>query len=390
MPRSQPPQRETVVHGSASEPPLLRAYWRKPVPFTPVWFMRQAGRSLPEYREARQDGNILEAVTHPELAAELTLQPVRRYGVDAAILFSDIMVPLLAAGIELEIVPGKGPVVREPFRSFSDLCRLGRIDPVADLSHVSETVSILSRQLPSEVPLIGFSGGPFTLACYLVDGGPSRDFPITKALMLGEPETWSKLMERLSELCASFLAVQIKAGARAIQVFDSWIGTLGPEAFDDMVAPFIEELFSALSNSGVPKVYFGINTTHLLTRMSSLGMDVIGLDWRIPLDQARRATGGLLALQGNLDPAYCLTSWERVRPEVDRILAEASGEPGHVFNLGHGVLPGTDPGILKELVDYVHEVTFAPEQEASSSQETTTRRGDRWGAHREDERGQGT
>jgi uroporphyrinogen decarboxylase len=352
--------------------------------------MRQAGRSLPEYREARQDGNILEAVAQPELAAELTLQPVRRYGVDGAILFSDIMVPLVAAGVELDIVPGKGPVVKEPFRSFSDLRHLGRIDPVADLSHVSETVSILSRQLPLEVPLIGFSGGPFTLACYLVDGSASRDFPITKALMLSEPHTWSKLMERLSELCVSFLAAQIRAGARAIQVFDSWVGTLGPKAFNEMVAPFLEELFSMLNDFGVPKVYFGINTTHLLPRMSSLGMDVIGLDWRIPLDQARRATSGLLALQGNLDPAYCLTSWERVRLEVDRILAEASGEPGHVFNLGHGVLPGTDPGILKALVDYVHEVTFAPEHQSGSSQELTAPREDNKGTCREGKNGQGT
>jgi len=376
-PLREPPLREPPLR----EPPLLEAYWRKPVPRTPVWFMRQAGRSLPEYREARQDGNILQAVAQPELAAELTLQPVRRYGVDGAILFSDIMVPLLAAGVELEIVPGKGPVVKEPFRSSKDLRRLGRIDPMADLGHVRETVSILTKELPKEVPLIGFSGGPFTLACYLVDGGSSRDFPLTKALMLSEPETWSKLMERLSELCTSFLVAQIEAGTRAIQVFDSWVGTLGPEAFDDMVAPFIEQLFSSIDPYGVPKVYFGINTTHLLGKIGTLGMDVIGLDWRVSLARARQVTGGLLALQGNLDPAYCLTSWERLRPEVDRILAEVSGQPGHVFNLGHGVLPGTDPGILKALVDYVHEVTFVPEKvgdslhEHEESRETNKGRG---------------
>lgn len=331
---------------------FLEACRGRPVDRTPVWFMRQAGRSLPEYRAARGEGSILAAIADPELAAELTLQPVRRYGVDAAILFSDIVVPVHAVGFGVDVVPGRGPVVAEPFRSAADLDRLRPLEPEPDVGHVLETVRILAAEL--DVPLIGFAGAPFTVASYLVEGGPSRTFARVKSLMHGDPATWSLLMERLVEQAVTFLRAQVGAGAGALQIFDSWAGCLSPDEYERFVLPATRRVLEGTAGLGVPTILFGVGTGELLGLMSSAGPDVVGVDWRVPLDAARRRVGPGRAVQGNLDPAICLAPWEVVATEARGVLARAAGEPGHVFNLGHGVLPETDPGVLAALVDLVH------------------------------------
>jgi uroporphyrinogen decarboxylase len=315
--------------------------------------MRQAGRSLPEYRSARGDGNMLDAVRHPELAAELTLQPVRRYHVDAAIVYSDIMVPLAAIGFGVEVKPGTGPVVERPFRSDRDLGRLRPFEPPQDAPWVAETISILVKESP--VPVIGFAGAPFTLASYLVEGGPSRDHVRTKTLMLSEPRLWSALMERLADLTLISLRDQVAAGAGAVQLFDSWVGTLSPDAYRTYVLPASRRIFAGLADLGVPRIHFGVGTGELLGLMAEAGADVIGVDWRVPLAEAARRASAARALQGNLDPAICLAPWEVVAREAQRILRERPRSHGHIFNLGHGVLPQTDPDALARLVDLVHE-----------------------------------
>jgi uroporphyrinogen decarboxylase len=316
--------------------------------------MRQAGRSLPEYRALRADHDILEICRTPELAAEATMQPVRRLGVDAAILFSDIVVPLQAMGIDLEIRPGVGPVIDDPIRSIADVVRLQPLDPETGLSFVLETITALAGGL--DVPLIGFGGAPFTLASYLVEGGPSRSHERTKALMYGEPETWHKLMDKLSEAILAYLRAQIAAGAGAIQLFDSWVGALGPREYEAHVLPGVERILGGLADMGAPRIYFGVNTSELLGLMARSGADVIGVDWRVPLGDARARVGPRVALQGNLDPAVCLAPWPAIEAKCIEILAEGGGR-GHVFNLGHGVLPSTDPGVLARIVDFVHEKT---------------------------------
>jgi len=335
-------------------PPFLAACRREPVPHTPVWFMRQAGRSLPEYRELRGSGRILDAITNPELAAEITLQPVRRYGVDAAILFSDIIVPVWATGFGVDIVAGRGPVIEEPIRSRSDLVRLRPLDPDADTGFVLEAVRILSRALPAEVPLIGFAGAPFTVASYLVEGGPSRDFAKVKALMHTDPGTWERLVEHLADLAIASLSSQVGAGAQAVQLFDSWAGALSPADYRRFALPATTRVLSVVGALGVPTILFGVGTGELLTLMSSAGPDVVGVDWRVPLDVARARVGPDRAVQGNLDPAACLAPFEIVAEETRGVLASAGSEPGHIFNLGHGVLPETDPGILGAVVELVH------------------------------------
>jgi uroporphyrinogen decarboxylase len=320
---------------------------------TPVWFMRQAGRSLPEYRAARGEGSMLDAVRNPELAATLTLQPVHRYHVDAAILYSDIMVPVAATGFGVEVKPGIGPVVADPFRSRADLDRLRAFQPAEDAPWVAETVRILVQESP--VPVIGFAGGPFTLASYLVEGGPSRDHVRTKCLMYRQPRLWSSLMERLADTTVASLADQVAAGAAAVQVFDSWIGTLSPSDYRAHVLPAAQRIFAGLQGLGVPRIHFGVGTGELLGLMAEAGADVIGVDWRVPLAEAARRAPGVLALQGNLDPAVCLAPWEVVAAEARRILAERPAGYGHIFNLGHGVLPQTEPDTLARLVELVHE-----------------------------------
>jgi uroporphyrinogen decarboxylase len=318
----------------------------------PVWFMRQAGRSLPEYRAVRGIGSILEAVRDPALAAEITMQPVRRYGVDAAILYSDIMVPVAAIGFGVDIKPGVGPVTPEPFRSAADLDRLRPLDVDADVGYVQETVRILRREL--DVPLIGFAGAPFTVASYLIEGGPSRTYGRTKALMLGDPALFAALLDRLGDLALVSLRAQVEAGASAVQVFDSWAGALHPGHYRRHVQPHTAKILTGLADLGVPRVHFGVNTGELLGAMAEAGADVVGVDWRVPLDEARRRVGPGIALQGNLDPAVCLADWPRVAAEATDVLRRNGGHPGHVFNLGHGVLPETDPSVLERLVDLVH------------------------------------
>ncbi len=338
--------------------PFVRACRREPGPHTPVWFMRQAGRSLPEYREIRKNVGMLESCRRPELVAEITLQPVRRHGVDAAILFSDIVVPVAAAGVELDIVAGTGPVVAEPVRTVADVERIRPITR-ADVSYVDEAVRLLVAEL-GDTPLIGFAGAPFTLASYLVEGGPSRTHAKTKALMYGEPELWHALCARLAEVTLAFLRVQVEAGVSAVQLFDSWAGALSEADYRRYVLPHSTKVLAGLADAGVPRIHFGVGTAELLPAMGEAGADVVGVDWRTPLDVASRRIGADKAVQGNLDPCVLFAPWPVVEAEVRRILAEGRATPGHVFNLGHGVLPETDPDVLTRVVALVHEVSARP------------------------------
>jgi uroporphyrinogen decarboxylase len=334
-----------------AESPLIAAFRGEPVDRTPVWFMRQAGRSLPEYRAVREHASLLEIVHNPELAAEVTLQPVRRFGVDAAILFSDIVTPLEAIGIDLEIRPGVGPVIAAPIRGHGDLRALRPFDAEQDAPYVSETVRRIVAE--TDVPLIGFAGAPFTLASYLIEGGPSKAQARTRALMLSDPLTWRGLLDRLCDIALASLTAQVRAGARAVQVFDSWIGSLPAADYEHHVLPVVTRLFAGLAELGVPRIYFGVGTGHLLESMAQAGPDVLGIDWRTPLDLARLRLPASIALQGNLDPAVCLAPWGVVEAAVADVLSRAPAR-GHVFNLGHGVLPQTPPEVLGRVVEMVH------------------------------------
>jgi uroporphyrinogen decarboxylase len=342
---------------TAKDSAFLSACRQAPVPHTPVWFMRQAGRALPEYRALRREGSILDVVKHPELAAEITLQPVRRYGVDAAILYSDIVVPVAAIGFGIDIVPGVGPVAEQPFAGPADLDRLRDLEPEEDVPWVQETIEILVGEL--DVPLIGFAGAPFTVASYLIEGRPSRDHVRTKAFMYGDPATWHDLLDRLASMAIASLEAQIAAGAAAVQIFDSWVGALDPEDYRTYVLPASRRIFEALAASGVPRIHFGVGTGELLVLLAEAGADVVGVDWRVPLDDARRRVGPGVALQGNLDPAICVAGWEATEAKARSVLRTNGGRPGHIFNLGHGVLPQTDPGVLERLVELVHTETAA-------------------------------
>ncbi|MEX2487116.1 MAG: uroporphyrinogen decarboxylase [Nitriliruptoraceae bacterium] len=317
----------------------------------PVWFMRQAGRALAEYREIRAEHSFETVVHTPELAAEVTLQPVRRYGVDAAILFSDIVTPLQAVGVDVDIKPGVGPVVDAPFRTAADVDRLRPLEP-DDIAHVLDTVDILVAEL--DVPLIGFGGAPFTLASYLVEGGPSRTYTRTKALMFSDPDTWHALLDRLAQIVSASLRAQIEHGAAAVQLFDSWAGALHPDDYRRFVQPHSAAIFAALADTGVPRIHFGVGTGELLTAMADAGADVVGVDWRVPLADARRRIPAGVAMQGNLEPAVCLAEWDHVAERVRHVLAASGGRRDYVFNLGHGVLPATDPAVLERIVELVH------------------------------------
>ena len=337
-----------------ADAPLLRACRGLPAERVPVWFMRQAGRSLPEYRALRGTGSILDAIADPALATEITLQPVRRYGVDAAILYSDIVVPAAAIGFGVEVAPGVGPVVSEPFASRADLERLRPYEPTVDAPYVTETVRLVVKELGSATPLIGFAGAPFTVASYLIEGAPSRTYGKTKAMLHGDPQLFADLLDRLADMAIASLLAQIDAGASAIQLFDSWAGALAPDVYRDHVMPASAKVFAALADAGVPRIHFGVGTGELLTLMGDAGADVVGVDWRVPLDVARDRVPGK-AVQGNLDPAVCLAPWEVVAERTRDVLRRNAGRPGHVFNLGHGVLPELDPGVLAQVVDLVHE-----------------------------------
>jgi uroporphyrinogen decarboxylase len=339
-------------------PYLAAAGGRKPHRI-PVWFMRQAGRSLPEYRALRAEHGMLAACLDPELVCEITLQPVRRHRVDAAILFSDIVVPLRASGIELDIVPDVGPVIEHPVRTIADVKALKPLEP-EQVAPVAAAVELLVSEL-GDVPLIGFAGAPFTLASYLVEGGPSRHHERTKAMMLGEPDTWHALMTALTEVTIAFLQAQVDAGVDAIQVFDSWAGTLSLADYRSSVLPHSSRVFLALSSAGVPMTHFGVGTAELLGAMSQAGATVVGVDWRTSLvDAASRVQPGT-ALQGNLDPVVLLAGWPVVERAARSVVEDGrraidAGATGHVFNLGHGVLPTTDPGVITDLVALVHSL----------------------------------
>ncbi len=339
--------------------PLLAASRGERPTHPPVWFMRQAGRSLPEYRALRAGQPMLATCMTPELACEITLQPVRRHGVDAAILFSDIMVPLHAAGVGLDIVPGTGPVVHNPVRSAADVVALPVLEPDA-VEPVAAAVRLLVAEL-GQTPLIGFAGAPFTLASYLIEGGPSRHHEHTKALMHAEPDVWHALLERLAELTLTFLQVQVAAGVDVVQLFDSWVGALSLREYRQFVLPHSTRVLSGLAGAGVPRIHFAVGTGELLGAMAQAGADVVGVDWRIPLDVAAQRVRaskphGPIVLQGNLDPAVLLAGWPAVERETRRVIAEGRAVDGHVFNLGHGVLPDTDPDILTRIVELAHSL----------------------------------
>ncbi len=317
----------------------------------PVWFMRQAGRSLPEYRAIRGAGSILDAVKDPDLATEITLQPVNRYGVDAAILYSDIMVPTAGLGFGVDIAPGIGPVVDRPFRTAADLDRLRPLEPEADTPYVQQTVRQLVGELP--VPLIGFAGAPFTVASYLIEGRPSRDHALTKTFIATDPVLFGRLLDALADVALAALRAQVEAGCSAVQLFDSWAGTLSPSAYRRHVLPHSRRVLEGVADLGVPRIHFGVGTGELLGLMSEAGADVVGVDWRVPLSSARQRIGTGRAVQGNLDPTLCLGPWDAVAEAATEVLVEGGGR-GHVFNLGHGVLPETDPTILERLVELVH------------------------------------
>ena len=350
---------------STQDSAFLRACRREPVPLTPVWFMRQAGRALPEYRAVREGIPMLDSCFQPDLVTEITLQPVRRFGVDAAILFSDIVVPLRAVGVDLDIVAGVGPVIAEPIRTMQDLDRLPALEQVPE---VAEAVRLLVAELGS-TPLIGFAGAPFTLASYLVEGGPSKDQRRTKALMYGDPALWNALMERLADIALAFLRVQLDAGASAIQLFDSWVGALPAEDYRTFVQPHSARILAGVAEShpDAPKIHFGVGTGELLHDMGAAGADVVGVDFRVPLDEAVRRIGPGKAVQGNLDPTLLFAPTEAVRAMTERILAQAKAAEGHVFNLGHGVLPETDPDALTRVVAHVHEATQAGTSSSASN-----------------------
>ncbi|MBW3664073.1 MAG: uroporphyrinogen decarboxylase [Actinobacteria bacterium] len=333
--------------------PFLRACRGEPHDTVPVWFMRQAGRALPEYRAIRAEHSMHDVVSTPELAVEVTLQPVRRYGVDAAILFSDIVTPLVGIGLPIEIRAGVGPVVEQPFRRAEDLDRLRPLEADEDLPYVVATVRDLVREL--SVPLIGFAGAPFTLASYLIEGGPSKSYARTKAMMFTEPQLFRSLLERLGDVAVATLRAQVEEGAQAVQLFDSWAGALAPADYREHVLPVSQRIFSELAPLGVPRIHFGVTTGELLPMMAEAGADVVGVDWRTPLDAARDRVGDVVALQGNLDPTSLLAPWEVVAERVRDVLHRSGDHPAYVFNLGHGVLPASDPAILQQVVTLVHE-----------------------------------
>ena len=344
---------------------FLRACRREPVDRTPIWLMRQAGRALPEYRALKEGRSLLEITREPELAAQITLQPVRRLGVDAAILYADIMSPLVAIGVELDIVEGKGPVMRHPFAGSENLLALRPLEPEADVPHVIETIRILRRELAAAgAPLIGFAGAPFTLASYLVEGHATRDFTRTKSLMYSSPALWHALMDRLATIVIGYGGAQIAAGVQAFQLFDSWIGALSPQEYTSYIQPHVARIFRELDAAAprVPLIHFGTGTQKLLEPMAAAGGDVFGLDWQTRLDVGWARVGGpeRVAIQGNLNPHLLLKPWDEVRAAAEDVLRRAGGRRGHIFNLGHGILPVTPVETLERLVAFVHEYGINP------------------------------
>jgi uroporphyrinogen decarboxylase len=334
---------------------FLRACRREPVDCTPVWFMRQAGRYMPEYRAVRARHSLLDICSQPELAAEVTLQPVRAFDVDAAILFADILLPLQPMGIELEFAAGEGPVIYNPIRIPADVDALRPVEPRESLCHVLDAVRIVRRELDGKMPLIGFAGAPFTLASYIIEGGGSRNYIKAKRLMYAEPHAWHALMSKLARVVADYLVAQIEAGAQAIQMFDSWVGVLGPDDYREYVLPHSQFVLSHVKATGVPAIHFGTDTATLIPLMKDAGGDVIGLDWRTPLDWGWQTLGYDVAVQGNLDPVALFAPRPELERRVRAILRQANGRPGHIFNVGHGILPETPVENVQAVVEMVHE-----------------------------------
>jgi uroporphyrinogen decarboxylase len=336
---------------------FLRACRREPVDATPVWFMRQAGRYMADYRALRQRYSLLEICREPELAVAVTLQPVDLIDVDAAILFSDLLLPFTPMGLDFDFVKGEGPAVANPIRSVADVERLRQVEPRQVMAHVLETIRLLRGELEDRVPLIGFGGAPFTLASYAIEGGPSSNYLLTKTFMYSQPRAWHRLCARLADFTAEYMRAQIEAGAQAIQIFDSWAGALSRRDYREFVLPHSRRIFSALEGLGVPVIHFGVGTTAILPDLAEAGGDVIGLDWRLPLDEGWRAVGVDRGVQGNLDPAILLGPRDGMLAAADEILKLADGRPGHIFNLGHGVLPSTDIEQVQALARHVHDVS---------------------------------
>ena len=333
---------------------FLRACRRQAVDVTPVWFMRQAGRYMPEYRALREKHSLLEICRQPELAAEVTLQPVRALGVDAAILFADILLPAIPLGVGLEFSKGEGPVLNNPVRSLQDVENLRPVDAELDLGYVMKAIQILRVEL-KDTPLIGFCGAPFTLASYLIEGGSSREFLKTKAMIYSMPQAWHALMDKLVSVLSDYLLAQIRSGAQAVQIFDSWVGALSPQDYEMYVLPYSQRLLQAIKKVDVPAIHFGTNTATLLPLMKQAGGDVIGMDWRLPLDDGWAMLGKDVAVQGNLDPAVLFAPLPEIQKRVTDIMRRAAGRPGHIFNLGHGILQNTPVENVKAVVDMVHE-----------------------------------
>ncbi|WP_411699273.1 uroporphyrinogen decarboxylase [Conyzicola sp.] len=346
------PANHPLNDGRTADAPLIRAYRGERQATPPVWFMRQAGRSLPEYRELRVGNAMLDACLNPELSSEITLQPVRRHGVDAAIFFSDIVIPIKLAGVEVEIVPGRGPVLADPIRSVSDVAKLRPLDPAA-LAPIIEGVARTVAELGT-TPLIGFAGAPFTLASYLVEGGPSKDQLRARTMMYTEPHAWATLLNWCADVSGAFLQAQVLAGASAAQLFDSWVGSLSEQQYVRRVAPHSKRALSHLRGLEIPKVHFGVGSNEVLAAMRDIGADVMGVDWRIPLDEANRRLGGTVPLQGNLDPALLGAPAKVLAAHVDDVIERGREAPAHVLNLGHGVPPTTDPDVLTRIVEQVH------------------------------------
>jgi uroporphyrinogen decarboxylase len=351
-------ERGVEVRPARSRSAFLDAAMSRPVPRTPVWFMRQAGRSLPEYRAIRGEGSILEAIKRPETAAEITLQPVRRYGVDAAVLYSDIIVPAHAVGFGVDVAPGTGPVAERPLRTRGDLARLRPLEP-DDVAYVIDTVGLVREALPADVPVLAFAGAPFTVASYLIEGAPSRTYEHTKALIHTDERLWHEVMDRLAAMAVAFVDVQLTAGAQAFQLFDSWAGTLARPDYERYVQPHSRRVFAELAerHPAAPGIHFGIGCDHLLEPMWSTGPKVMGLDWRTSITGARTRLGADVVVQGNLDPSLVLAGAPTALEGARRVLADNGDHPGHIFNLGHGVHPTTDPGVLAAIVDLVHAET---------------------------------
>lgn len=332
---------------------LIRALRKQEVDHLPVWYMRQAGRYDPEYRKIKEKYSLLEICRQPELAAEITMMPVRKLGVDAAILYSDIMNPVASLGVDFDIVKNIGPVIEQPIRTLADIDRLRPIDVHKDLSHILETIAILYREL--DVPLITFAGAPFTIASYLIEGRPSKSYIRTKAMMYGEPEAWFKLMDKLGDMVIAYLRAHVQSGGKAFQLFDSWVGALAPNDFKRYVLPTITRIFAELRDLDVPKIYFpGVSSGELLPTLTGIDADAVGLDWRVSITEGRRRTGGKFAMQGNLDPYILTAPMDVIKQQAKEIIDDGLTAPGFVFNLGHGLFPEASLEKLRELTEFVH------------------------------------